>query len=260
MSYGKLGPYIIYNFALVLLVFTAFAAFRWLGVPAGQFIDWAVGVVSFWWLLAIVTVPWNVHFQARETMAQGVYSLRRGLEVVDREVAYVGRVARWSLAAAVALHLLSAAGLYALARFGVSPVGYVASGAALLLTLLRPSVRAYEYLRARLADIRREFLYPREDVLELRKHVSTLEHRLVSLELHTNPVTPGSWAAEQKQLLKATRDELTRLAAEHRAHVAESVAEHERLSRATEHAVAQLSTDGKFLEHARELVRFFKEA
>ncbi|HEV2761549.1 MAG TPA: hypothetical protein VGV38_01045, partial [Pyrinomonadaceae bacterium] len=150
--------------------------------------------------------------------------------------------------------------LYALARSGVSPVGYVASGAALLLTLLRPSVRAYEYLRARLSSIRRQFLHPREDVLELRQRVAGLEARLEASEHHADPARPGSWASVQAQTLAATRDELTRLAASHREHLAASVGEHERLSRATEHAVAQLSADGRFLEHARELVRFFKEA
>jgi hypothetical protein len=46
---------------------------------------------------------------------------------------------RKSLWLAIGLHILSTIGLYLLAIAGISAVGYISSGAALLLTILRPA-------------------------------------------------------------------------------------------------------------------------
>ena len=46
-------------------------------------------------------------------------------------------------------------------------MGYVSSGAALLLTGLRPALRAYQYIATRLSMIRQQIKYPREDVCEV---------------------------------------------------------------------------------------------
>jgi hypothetical protein len=54
---------------IVVVVLTAFGLLQWLHIPAGNFLDWVIGGASFWWLLVIVTVPWNVHFQAKEVLA-----------------------------------------------------------------------------------------------------------------------------------------------------------------------------------------------
>ena len=93
------------------------------------------------------------------------------------------------------MHLLSAVGLYTLAATGISVVGYVSSGAALLLTFLRPAIRTYEYLAARLAMIRQELTYPREDVWELRNRFTTLEETLKRIEEQLDPEEPYSWVA-----------------------------------------------------------------
>lgn len=69
-------------------------------------------------------------------------------------------------------------GLYTLAITGISVVGYVSSGAALLLTILRPAIRLYQYLVLRLSMVRREFLHPCEDIIELRNRFGDLEKML----------------------------------------------------------------------------------
>ncbi len=40
----------------------------------------------------------------------------------------------------------------------------------------------------------------------------------------------------------------------------ENKTEHELLARKSEEAIAQLSEDSQFLNHAREIIRFFKKA
>ncbi len=245
---------------IVVVVLAAFGLLQWLHIPAGNFLDWVIGGASFWWLLVIVTVPWNVHFQAKEVLAEAAQSTEKGIPVDEKQVKYVTLLAKRSLWVAIALHLFSAVGLYTLAVTGISTVGYISSGAALLLTILRPAIRAYEYLYARLAMIRQEWKYPREDIFELRDRFSVLEQKIQSLEDQLNPEQPYSLSATQQRFAEETRRDLARIAANLEELRATNQTEHERLGREARNAIAQLSTDGQFLDHVREIIRFFKTA
>ncbi|MBD2244517.1 hypothetical protein [Nostoc sp. FACHB-888] len=245
---------------IVVVVLTAFGLLQWLHIPAGNFLDWVIGGASFWWLLVIVTVPWNVHFQAKEVLAEAAQSKEKGIPVDEKQVKYVTVLAKRSLWVAIALHLFSAVGLYTLAATGISTVGYISSGAALLLTILRPAIRAYEYLYARLAMIRQEWKYPREDIVELRDRFSILEQKIQSFEEQLNPEQSYSLPATQQRFAEETRKDLARFAANLEELRATNQTEHERLGREARTAIAQLSTDGQFLDHVREIIRFFKTA
>jgi hypothetical protein len=248
------------SLGIVVLVLLAFSVLQWFHIPTGNFLDWVIGGASFWWLLVIVTVPWNIHFQAKEVLAQGAQSTKKEIPVDEKQLEYVKVLARRSLLVALALHLFSALGLYTLAATGISAVGYVSSGAALLLTGLRPAISAYEYLYARLLMIRQEWKYPREDVVELRSRFDILEESVKRLEEQVNPEQPFSLAANQQTYLEETRRELARIAASVEELRATNQTEHERLAREARGAIAQLSTDGQFLDHVREIIRFFKTA
>jgi hypothetical protein len=243
--------------ALALLVFSVL---QWFHIPAGNFLDWVIGGATFWWLLVIVTVPWNVYFQAKEVLAESGQSSEKGIPVDEKQLNYVTVLAKRSLLVAIGLHFVSTVGLYLLAATGVSAVGYISSGAALLLTILRPAIRAYEYLYARLSMIRQEFKYPREDIVELRNRVNTIETTLQALQEQLNPEQPYSLAANQQLYTAETRKELARLDANLENLRATNQTEHEYLAREARTAIAQLSTDGQFLEHVREIIRFFKTA
>ncbi|GAA6622005.1 hypothetical protein [Scytonema sp. NUACC26] len=248
------------SIGVLVSVLLVFSLLQWFHVPTGNFLDWVIGGASFWWLLAIVTVPWNVHFQAKEVLAEASQSTDKGIPVDEKQLQYVQILAKRSLLVAIALHLLSAIALYILAVTGISAVGYIGSGAALLLTGLRPAVSAYEYLYARLTKIRQEWTYPREDIVELRSRFQILEETVKRLEEQLNPEQPYSLAANQQVYIEETRRELARLAANIEELRATNQTEHERLAREARQAVAQLSTDGQFLDHVREIIRFFKSA
>ncbi|BAY42924.1 hypothetical protein SAMD00079811_05020 [Scytonema sp. HK-05] len=248
------------SLGIMILVLLAFSVLQWFHIPTGNFLDWVIGGASFWWLLVIVTVPWNIYFQAKEVLAEGAQSTEKEIPVDEKQLEYVKVLARRSLFVALALHLFSAIGLYTLAATGISAVGYVSSGAALLLTGLRPAISAYEYLYARLVMIRQEWKYPREDVVELRSRFDTLEATVQRLEEQLNPEQPYSLAANQQTYLEETRKELARISANLEAERATNQTEHERLAREARGAIAQLSTDGQFLDHVREIIRFFKTA
>ncbi|MEB3180957.1 MAG: hypothetical protein VKL59_18280 [Nostocaceae cyanobacterium] len=248
------------SLGIVLVVLLAFSVLQWFHVPAGNFLDWVIGGASFWWLLVIVTVPWNVHFQAKAVLAEAGQSQEKNISVDDKQLDYVQRLAKRSFWIAIGLHILSTIGLYTMAATGISAVGYISSGAALLLTGLRPAISAYEYLYARLTMIRQEFTYPREDIIELRSRFNTLEETVSRLEEQLNPEFPYSLAANQQHYAEETRKELARIAANLEAERATNQTDHERLGREARQAIAQLSTDGQFLDHVREIIRFFKQA
>ncbi|MBW4563753.1 MAG: hypothetical protein KME32_21925 [Mojavia pulchra JT2-VF2] len=245
---------------IVVLVLAAFGLLQWLHIPAGNFLDWVIAGASFWWLLVIVTVPWNVHFQAKEVLAEAAQSIEKRIPVDENQLKYVRVLAQRSLWVAIALHIFSAVGLYTLAATGISTVGYISSGAALLLTILRPAIRAYEYLYTRLTMIRQEWKYPREDIVELRDRFFDLEQKVQRLEEQLDAEQPYSIPTTQQRFSEETRRDLARISANLEELRATNQTEHERLAREARTAIAQLSTDGQFLDHVREIIRFFKSA
>ena len=207
-----------------------------------------------------MTVPWNIHFKAKETLFDAEQSIEKEISVDEKQLKYVKLLVKRSLIIAIFLHILSTIGLYTLAATGISAVGYISSGAALLLTGLRPAISAYEYLYKRLTNIGRELKYPREDILELRNRFNAVEEKVFIIEAQLNPENPDSLAAKQKTHSQQTRKELATIAATIEELRATNKIDHERLSRESKQAIAQLSTDGQFLEHVREIIRFFKAA
>lgn len=252
--------YLRFGFGLAILLVLAFGGLQWLHIPAGSFLDWIVGIASFAWLLVIVTVPWNIYFEAKEALADAAVSTERGIRIDDKQVEYIKVIVQRSLWVIIALHFLSAIGLYTLASTGISAVGYVSSGAALLLTALRPAVRTYQYFSTRLAMIRQQFNYPREDIVEFRSRFNRLQDIVTHLEQQINPNDPRSLVATQQRQLEAMRNDLTRQAVAYEELKTMNQAEHDRLKREAKQAIAQLSTDGQFLDHVREIIRFFKNA
>ncbi|MEC4804876.1 MAG: hypothetical protein SAJ12_19855 [Jaaginema sp. PMC 1079.18] len=252
--------YTLFSFGLGILTLLFFGLLQWLHIPSGNIVDWLIGVASFWWLLTIVTVPWNVYFEAKAAIADAEQSLEKGIVVADKAVRYAQKVARWSLLLAIALHTLSAIGLYGLAIAGISQVGYVSSAATLLLTFLRPVFRAYQYLAARLTAIRREIKYPREDVIELRHRVQMISATLQQIEEKLDPHEPHSWVATITQENANLRQSLANLQAQIEQDRAQNNLDHQKIAREAKQSISQLTEDSQFLGHVREIIRFFKTA
>ncbi len=260
MRHARFGGFVGGALGLSLGVVLVFGLLRWLGMPAGQLLDWIIGLASFWWLLVVVTIPWNIHFGARQVVTEAAESRRRGIAVDETHLAYARRWVRWSLIGAVALHALSAAGLYGLAAAGISAIGYLGAAAALLLTGLRPAIAGYTYVSERLAAIGQAVRYPREDIVTLRADLRSALGRLEAVERTLNPAEANSLAARQAAALEELRQSYERLRLAHDVLQASNLSEHTRLSREAEQAVARITADGQVLDHVRELVRFFKSA
>ena len=252
--------YIIYSLIAGILTLAFYGILQWLHLDAGSLTDWLIGIASFWWLIVIVTIPWNVYFEAREVLAETKISQEKGITFDEQKRSYLQKVSFWSLTIAIILHILSTAGLYALAVTGISVVGYVSSGAALLLTFLRPAIRAYQYLAARLAMIRQEIKYPREDVMELRQRFKFLEENVANIERKINPQDNNSLVARLQEDNQQARQDLAKLKAQLEQLQAKNELAHEELSREASQAISQLTEDSQFLGNVREIIRFIKKS
>jgi hypothetical protein len=254
------GSLVAYNSGVVFLALLAFGILNWLQIPAGNIIDWAIGIGIFEWSIIIVTVPWNIHFSARAAVQTGKESQAEGIDVDDRQIRFASNIATRSLFVAIGLHLGTAFGLYWLAINGITPLGYLSSGAVLLLTFLRPAISTYEYLATRMAALREQFAYPRADILELRDRFQQLEYKVEGLSSQLDIDNDSSWLNIQNRRWETDRDDLARINATIADFKASNELDHRRLSAEAKQAISQITVDGQFLEHARELIRFFKTA
>ncbi len=239
---------------LGLITLVVYAVSHWISTPPGTFADWMVGLGATIWLVVIVTVPWNLHFEAKAVVRDARRSKERDIQVDQQELAYAKKVAKSALWIALGLHLISAIALYSLAHFEISVVGYFGAGATLLLTLLRPAIRAYEFISDRLATLRQEVSFPREDVISLQNKVTEIEGLL---QYFQETQTTRSDTHEQDlqthaQQLQHLKDGLTNL-------TTANDAAHLKLAEETRHAVAQLTEDGKFINNIVEIIRFIKK-
>jgi hypothetical protein len=248
------------NAILILLAAIIFGVLNFFKVSAGNLLDWVLGLAILEWLLVIVTVPWNIYFAAKQASETAIDSQQKGIAVEQRQLRYIQAIGQRSLLVAIVLHFLSAGGLYWIARAGLTPLGYLGAGAALLLTALRPAVSTYEYLAARLRSIQQEFSYPREDIMEVRDRLLQIENELKTWRDKFDESDSGSWISEQLQRWQRHQAEIASLSAQVQELRATNSLDHDRLSREAQQAISQLTVDGQFLDHVREIIRFFKTA
>jgi len=211
-------------------------------------------------MLVITTVPWNIYFEAKAVLEEFNLSSAGGIAVDEKKRRYVSKIAFWGIWLAIVLHLATAAAMFALSATGISHIGYIACGVALLLTLLRPAIRAYEYIWQQLKSIKESTKYPREDVVELRRKVTVCEDLILALQNSLNTSLPGTYAYEQWRSVADMRRKYERLVEEQARQNDQNIQEHERISREGQSAIAKISADTQFLDHVREIVKLVKSA
>jgi hypothetical protein len=155
----------------------------WLRMPWESVATTGLVIMSLAWLALVLTLPWNLYFQAKSVRFEMQRARERGIAVrVDRE-AEAARVQQRMLRFSIALHIGSAA-LAAVVTAASSGRwgrwGYLFSGAYLLSGLFRPGVEYYRYLRQRLGHLAAETRFPREDVKALSAEVASLRAQAVA--------------------------------------------------------------------------------
>lgn len=233
---------------------------QWMQLPLAPNLDAAIGIATLLWLFFIVTVPWNMYFQAHQILFEAQTSRERGVKVDEGAVAYATRWARIARMIAVGLHLATAIALCAVAISGVGLIGWFGAGAAIVLTFARPGLRAYSHVRNRLSRIGSELQVPPEDAHELRRRLTAVEDQLQQLARALDAANPEGFAGATQLRLSHLEQSSTEHGDRH-TELAEFLRlEVVRVEREARNTVAQVLGDAAVVGHVRELVRFFKQA
>lgn len=96
--------------------------------------------------------------------------------------------------------------------------------------------------------------------MKLRQDVQHIANTIEVLQAQLDTNNKHSWAAQQEANLARINQELDHVRVALRELDTKNQAEHGRLSREAEHAIAQITADGQFLDHVREIIRFVKSA
>ena len=245
---------------ITLLSLLVFGVLRWTNLPTGDFLDWLVAVVGFWWLILITTVPWNMHFRAKEVLSDIAIYKDKSKGVRETDIRYAQKIARVYLFIAIILHIASAVGLYFLAEYEISKVGYWGAALALLLTGFRPAVRLLQYIHYRLYAISQAIKYPEDDVYHLKRKVEELSYdvRRVLDVLETS--NSESWISLKEKQLQRLEEMAYELKKQNDQFKLQQEQLFGQLSQKTEQRIAQISEDGQFLSQVRDLIRFIKNA
>lgn len=162
-------------FSLVVTYAAALGVAFWQGVAPETLILWGAGGAALIWLVVLVTLPWNLHFRAREVLAEMRRSAEAGIRVTDEQVAFAEKVKRWTLVTSLGIHVISAIVALLLAVFADQKLGYPFAGFYLLSCLVRPAAASIRQVRRRLEHIAEDTRYPRDDVMKLRGQVEAHE-------------------------------------------------------------------------------------
>lgn len=169
-------------------------------VPLSTVLSVGAGALCLGWLVLVLTVPWNLYFQARDLAEEIRTAKERGLDLPvpagSREEA--GRIAARMRLAAIGAHVLSAVLIAAITYFSGAEIGYYFAAFYLASTAFRPAGAWFAHLRRRLDAMRGEARFPRDDVLALKERVTFLEMQAENLRATTEQLHAADLAAEQR--------------------------------------------------------------
>ncbi len=247
-------------FTTGLLVAAAYGITRWVGIDPGSLRNWIVGLLVLWWLVVVITLPWDLYFKARALLIDTQHSHQEGMIVAESDLIYVKRWAKLSLIIAISLHLISALALALLQYYGISELGYFASVATILLTGFRPAGRAYDYLVLRLTNIGREIRFPRDDILAVKNQLEKISEKLNRLSNRLDLEEKESWASGLEAGIAKQIIEHEKLRTELEELRNSNDESHRQLATQAEAAASKIAGGAQVINHVRELVRFFKDA
>lgn len=146
-----------------------------------ELLAFGAGALFLLWQIVLLTVPWNLHFQARAVQHEIALARAQGTEVPESRDAELATLARRMLWAAIGAHVVSAGVVAVITAVSGKTIGYYFSGFYLLSTGFRPAQAYFSHLRARLGGMLQDVKYPHENVVELRARVTAAESSLEQL-------------------------------------------------------------------------------
>lgn len=205
-------------------------------------------------LLTMITLPWNLYFEARALIEDQAYAADKGKELKEKDRADAKKLAKLLLILCIALHISTAAGVGIYTYFEPTTMGYVFASAFLISVMFRPMASFYAYQMERLKVLRGDLRFPRDDVHLLKSRVDNLEpgHKDLKLEV-----------ASMNSSLQAMKDNLNeritgvdeRLTGTKR-HYDEQI---DKICREFERSIERLTEDKELLRGIKAFIRLVKE-
>ncbi|WP_067827900.1 hypothetical protein [Nocardia inohanensis] len=190
-----------------VMVIAVVALTVWADLDTHTVVAVSLGLVAFFWLLVILTVPWNLYYAARQAAHRMSSAQRQEIPVPPTNTAELFALTKRLLAMAVGSHIISAliAVIISIA-FGYI-LGYYFAAFFLLSVVFRPVAAYFAYVRARIAAISYEADYPPDTVLALRSEVQELAHRMDELQasVRTWQSTADSALLDQREIVAGLR-------------------------------------------------------
>ncbi|MER7243870.1 hypothetical protein [Kribbella sp. NPDC000426] len=174
-----LGGALVVTVVAVVLVVIA-------GVSLQEILSLLLAVVCLLWLVLLLTVPWNLSFQAYALIDEIRTSRARGIDVPGEREPEARRIAvrmRWF---AIGAHLVSAGIVTLITYVSGGAIGYYLAGLYLVSTFFRPAGAYFAYLRDRMTSMLREVKHPRDDLVEVLRRLEALAADLDGLNEQTD--------------------------------------------------------------------------
>jgi hypothetical protein len=150
-------------------------------VPLEEILSLFLGALCLLWLILLLTVPWNLYFQAHALIHEIRTSRDRGIDVPAEREPEARRIAsrmRWF---AVGSHLVSAALVALITYLSDGAIGYYLAGLYLVSTFFRPAGAYFGYLRDRMTTMLQDVKHPRDDLIETLRRLDSLKADLEAL-------------------------------------------------------------------------------
>ncbi|MBZ5711762.1 hypothetical protein [Nannocystis pusilla] len=228
---------------LIVAYLAALGVAVWSGVPPGTLLTWGAAGAAMIWLVVLITLPWNLHFRAREVLAEMRRSRDAGIKVTDEQLAFAERVKRWTLMTSLTIHIVSAGVALALALLTDSDLGYPFAGFYLLSCLVRPAMASIQQVRRRLEALAEDTRYPRDDVMKLRGQVAQHEAAVDKL-------------AEELKKLREEHDQLTARTDRQRVELEQKIGA---LARKFEDSLDRLTDNREIIAGIKSFLRMIRE-
>ncbi len=254
------GKFVSFAFTITFLTLIVYGVLKWMDIPRGHFMDWMIAIVSFWWLLIVVTFPWNLYFKAKNIVQEGLVSKEKGIKINEEDIVYARKVYKKAITVAILLHFLSAGGLFLVAYYQISAIGYIGAVFAIVSMGFRPAVVAHQYISERLSGISQEFRYPREDIYTLKSKITNIENSIEYLKAQLNTEDKESLVSRQNKSIEYVKSRVNEYEKQLEMLKVDNNVAHEKILKEHKEATVKLSEDSRFLEHISELIRFFKKA
>lgn len=150
------------------------------GVPLDQVLLWMGTLLACLWGWVLLTLPWDLHFKAREILASmgAMYDARGEQQRTDpgaeplpvpstTDFHFAATTKRRTLAISIGLHLVSSTAALIVALRMDSVLAYAFAGFFLLGCLVRPGIAVFQQIRRRLEKLEVSGRFPQENVQTL---------------------------------------------------------------------------------------------